>query len=202
MVGLDDHLSHPAPAHPAPAGFAETVRNLFRRLFATPAPTAPSGPVPVNVARIPVVPRSAAPVRGPRPVPKIVVPQAAGAAHLAQGAFQPSEADPQADHLPPLFRPKLAPTTHTYEMSQLSVLDERLRRPEATPLTAADLGLAHKVPAHAVLISLRWEGPPECPYVHGGFSGGEVGEPVVVDLGAVALREISQRLGLRQVWNE
>jgi hypothetical protein len=82
------------------------------------------------------------------------------------------------------------------------VLNRKLENPpEGALITAGDLGLpGETVPDTAVLVALRWDGPPEYPYIHGRFSTGGPDQLVNADLHTPALREISARLGLRQVW--
>lgn len=100
-----------------------------------------------------------------------------------------------------------AATTRTVEMLQVADLNARLaQRPR---LTAADLGLAgvpvradgSDLPATAVLGRLAWDGVPEFPDIHAVFAPTPSSEArLVVDLHTAALRELSRRLGLRQIW--
>ncbi len=198
MSDLDRHASHRL------GGVLHAVRDLLARLFASRTPPA----TPVAAARRPApppIPRRATQVvrqggerqvgtrirRAPEGILGVEAPEPAG-------PWNPGS-DPSPEPSP-AFRPRLAPTTRTYEMSQLAVLDGRLAGlPPAEAVTAGHLGLSHKVPAHAVLVALRWDGPPEYPYVHGRFSA-DADTALVADLDADALREVSRRLGLRQVW--
>lgn len=105
-------------------------------------------------------------------------------------------------------------TTHTVEMTQIAELNAHLTSRDPTaPITAADLGLtgavmlsgddaAHNgLPAQAVLERLSFDGPPQFPFIHAVFrrDPGQHGV-VTVDLHTRALRELSRRLHLREVW--
>ncbi len=108
----------------------------------------------------------------------------------------------------------LARTTHTVEMAQIEELNDHLSdRDPADTISATDLDLVgvavlagavadhNGLPAQAVLESVCYDGPPEFPYIHGHFRP-DPAEPgtLTVDLHTHALRELSHRLHLREVW--
>jgi hypothetical protein len=108
----------------------------------------------------------------------------------------------------------LPPTTHTVEMTQLAELNDRLAaRDPAETISAADLGLADVIvvshgdgeglglPAEALIERVCYQGPPEFPYIHAHFrpDPAEIAT-LTVDLHTGALRELSHRLHLRDVW--
>ena len=96
-------------------------------------------------------------------------------------------------------------------MVQIDALNDRLSTPPRPEPTADDLDLVGAkllsgghhatLPADAVLVRLCWNGPPECPYIHGHFAREHSGDDsLVVDLHTDAQRELSHRLHLRQDW--
>lgn len=99
----------------------------------------------------------------------------------------------------------MSPTTHTIEMEQIADLNQLLADYRPDRLTARDLGVegkttspAGQLPGDAVLVEVRWDGPPEFPYIHGAFSGGA---PLrTVSLHTHALRELSHRLHAHHIW--
>ncbi len=103
---------------------------------------------------------------------------------------------------------QLDPTTRTVEMSQIAELNDALADRSHPPVTADQVGLTgvtsvmhhdEHLPGSAVMLRLRWDGPPSYPYIHGEFSVGP-GQLVVVDLHTEALRLLARHLGLRQTW--
>jgi len=99
-------------------------------------------------------------------------------------------------------------------MTQIAELNDRLRtRDAAEPIIANDLDLTGvtvlsgditgyaNLPAEAILQHLSYDGPPEFPYIHAQFrpDPNAVGA-VTVDLHTHALRELSRRLRVREVW--
>ncbi len=96
-------------------------------------------------------------------------------------------------------------------MVQIDAINDKLSsrpRPVITAdeleLTGAELvtGGAHTgLPATAVLVRLCWDGPPECPYIHGHFAlEHSDDDSLLVDLHTNALKVLSRRLNLRQDW--
>jgi hypothetical protein len=96
-------------------------------------------------------------------------------------------------------------------MVQIDALNDKLSTRPRVVLTADQLDLAGAkllsggghatLPADAVLVRLCWNGPPECPYIHGHFAPEHSrDDSLVVDLHTDALRELSHRLHLRQDW--
>jgi len=99
-------------------------------------------------------------------------------------------------------------------MTQIAELNDRLSKRDATEaISASELGLEgsavlsvgdaghHVLPGDAVLERLSFDGPPEFPYIHARFrpSPADPGS-LTVDLHTHALRELSRRLHLREVW--
>jgi hypothetical protein len=105
-------------------------------------------------------------------------------------------------------------TTHTVEMTQIAELNDHLAARDPTEtISAADLGLTgvpvlsgrdaehNGLPAQALLERVCYDGPPEFPYIHAHFrpSPTDPGS-VTVDLHTRALRELSRRLHLHEIW--
>lgn len=105
-------------------------------------------------------------------------------------------------------------TTHTVEMTQIAELNDRLAFRDANEsISAADLGLAGAVvlpmpgaaqdglPGQADLERVGYDGPPEFPYIHAEFRPDRSEAALVrVDLHTDALRKLSRRLHVREVW--
>lgn len=99
----------------------------------------------------------------------------------------------------------MSPTTHTVEMEQILELNQLLAEYRPDRVTAKDLGLEEAttspvglLPGDAVLVEVRWDGPPEFPYVHGAFSGGAPLRTVM--LHTHTLRELSHLLHAHHIW--
>ncbi|HEX8509994.1 MAG TPA: hypothetical protein VF635_10955 [Propionibacteriaceae bacterium] len=102
--------------------------------------------------------------------------------------------------------------THTLEVDQIDELNRRLAEDSRAPITAKDLGLEgarllhhHEpgavAPGSSLLVRLCWDGPPGWPYIHAHFAAAPgTADSLVVDLHTAALRLLSQRLHVRQVW--
>jgi hypothetical protein len=94
-------------------------------------------------------------------------------------------------------------------MSQLVELNNLLGK-HPSPIIASELGLAGAkilggepgsgLPGSAVLDRLGWEGDPDYPYIRGHFGINGHDASLVVELHTAALRELSRRLGVRQLW--